>query len=50
LVFENLVSYIERGEIRPVVARTYPLREIVKAQEDFLSKRHAGKLVLIPPR
>lgn len=49
LVFENLVGYIERGEIRPVVAKTYPLHDIVQAQEDFLAKRHTGKLVLIPP-
>lgn len=48
VVFENLVSYIERGEIRPVVARTYPLKDIAKAQEDFLSKQFTGKLVLIP--
>ena len=49
IVFENLVAYIERGEIRPVVARTYPLRDIAAAQEDFLAKRFTGKLVLIPP-
>ncbi len=48
-VFDNLISYIERGEIRPVVAGTYPLSEIAAAQEDFLSKKHTGKLVLIPP-
>jgi NADPH:quinone reductase-like Zn-dependent oxidoreductase len=48
-VFENLVSYIENNEIRPVVAKTYPLEEIVKAQTDFLAKTHTGKLVLIPP-
>jgi NADPH:quinone reductase-like Zn-dependent oxidoreductase len=50
IVFENLVSYVERGEVRPVVANTYPLAEITQAQEDFLSKRHTGKLVLIPPK
>jgi NADPH:quinone reductase-like Zn-dependent oxidoreductase len=48
-VFENLISYIERGEVRPVVARTYPLKEIRAAQEDFLKKEHIGKFVLIPP-
>jgi NADPH:quinone reductase-like Zn-dependent oxidoreductase len=48
-VFENLVRYIEAGEIRPVVARTYPLSEIARAQEDFLAKSFVGKLVLIPP-
>jgi NADPH:quinone reductase-like Zn-dependent oxidoreductase len=48
-VFENLIGYIERGEVRPVVSRTYPLNEIAHAQEDFLKKEHIGKLVLIPP-
>jgi len=49
-VFENLVRYIEAGEIRPVVAQTYPLADIARAQSDFLSKKHTGKLVLIPPQ
>jgi NADPH:quinone reductase-like Zn-dependent oxidoreductase len=48
-VFENLVAYIERSEIVPIVAATYPLADIVRAQEDFLAKSFAGKLVLIPP-
>lgn len=45
-VFPNLVSYIERGEIVPVVAATYDLSDIVKAQESFLTKQHVGKIVL----
>ena len=45
-VFKNLISYIENGEIKPLVAKTYPLKEIKKAQEDFLLKKHVGKLVL----
>jgi NADPH:quinone reductase-like Zn-dependent oxidoreductase len=49
IVFENLVGYVERGEVRPLVFRTYPLSEIVQAQRDFLDKRHIGKLVLVPP-
>jgi NADPH:quinone reductase-like Zn-dependent oxidoreductase len=48
-VFENLVAYIQAGEIRPVVAGTYPLSEIARAQKDFLAKNFVGKLVLIPP-
>ena len=45
-VFPNLVSYIERGEIAPVVAATYDLSDIVKAQEAFLTKQHVGKIIL----
>jgi NADPH:quinone reductase-like Zn-dependent oxidoreductase len=49
VVFENLVGYIERGEIRPLVAKTFALADIALAQQTFLEKRFTGKLVLIPP-
>ena len=47
-VFPNLVSYIERGEIRPVLAKVFPLEDIVAAQREFLEKRHVGNFVLVP--
>jgi NADPH:quinone reductase-like Zn-dependent oxidoreductase len=47
-VFANLVRYIESGEIRPVLAGTYSMRDIAAAQGDFLAKRHTGKIVLVP--
>jgi NADPH:quinone reductase-like Zn-dependent oxidoreductase len=47
-VFPNLIGYIERGEIRPVIASVHPLSAIVAAQEEFLAKRHTGKIVLVP--
>ena len=46
-VFPNLITYIERGEIKPVVAATFPLAGIVAAQKAFLTKRHVGKIVLV---
>ncbi|MFU1477999.1 alcohol dehydrogenase family protein [Roseovarius sp. C7] len=48
-VFPNLVSYIEAGEIKPLLAKTFPLSEIVTAQQEFLQKSHVGNFVLIPP-
>ncbi len=45
-VFTNLVAYIERGEIRPVVASVHALEDIVAAQQQFLRKEHTGKIVL----
>lgn len=45
-VFRNLIGYIERGEIQPVVSATYPLDQIVAAQKAFLSKKSVGKIVL----
>ncbi len=47
-VFANLIGYIERDEVRPTVAATYPLAEIVSAQEHFVRKDFVGKIVLVP--
>ena len=48
-VFRNLIKYIEDNKIKPLVAKSYPLKEITQAQLDFLSKKFTGKLVLVPP-
>ncbi|MCP4755072.1 MAG: zinc-binding dehydrogenase [Proteobacteria bacterium] len=47
-VFPNLVRYIEKGEIRPLLAKTFPLERIAEAQREFTEKKHVGKFVLIP--
>jgi NADPH:quinone reductase-like Zn-dependent oxidoreductase len=47
-VFPRLVGHIERGEIRPALADTFPLHAIVQAQEAVMTKRHTGKMVLMP--
>lgn len=48
-VFARLMEMVRQGHIRPRIAATYPLRDIARAQADFQSKRHTGKLVLLPP-
>jgi NADPH:quinone reductase-like Zn-dependent oxidoreductase len=42
----RLVKLIERGRLRPMLARTFPLRELAKAQEVFLATRHIGNIVV----
>ena len=49
-VFPNLVGYIERNEIRPLLARTFDLQDIALAQQEFLKKEHFGNFVLVPPQ
>jgi NADPH:quinone reductase-like Zn-dependent oxidoreductase len=48
-VFPAVISAIERGEVRPPVAATFPLERIAEAQRRLLEKRHVGSFVLIPP-
>lgn len=45
-VFTNLVRYIQNGEIRPVVARSYPLDLLRSAQAEFMEKKHVGAIVI----
>ncbi len=45
-IFSNLVKYIERGEIKPLVAGSYPLEELHIAQQKFIEKNHIGNFVV----
>lgn len=47
-VFAGLIAHINAGRVRPLIAATYPMRDIAAAQADFMSKTKAGKFVLIP--
>jgi NADPH:quinone reductase-like Zn-dependent oxidoreductase len=47
-VFPNLIGYVERNEIRPLVAASFALKDMALAQQAFLEKRHTGNLVLVP--
>ena len=47
--FLRLVALANSGALKPLVAKTFPLHEIVAAQQAFLSKQHVGKIIMIPP-
>lgn len=45
-VFADLVGYIERGEIKPVLAGTFDLSDLHAAQQAFIDKQHIGNIVV----
>jgi NADPH:quinone reductase-like Zn-dependent oxidoreductase len=45
-VFARLVRLIEEGEIKPLLARSFPLESLSEAQAFFLDKQFTGKLVI----
>ena len=47
-LFADLVGYIERGEIKPLLAATWPLEQLREAQRAFLEKKHVGNMVIVP--
>ena len=44
--FGKLIGYIERGEISPILAATYPLAQLQEAQKQFIRKQHIGNIVV----
>lgn len=47
-VFENLIRYIEAGELQPLIAASWPLSQLPAAQQRFVAKDFVGKLVVVP--
>ncbi len=45
-IFGDVVSYIERKQIKPLLAETYMLQDLQQAQEAFLAKQHLGNIVV----
>lgn len=45
--FTDMLKLVLDGKVRPLVARTYPLRDLVRAQQDFQRKDFLGKLVVL---
>ena len=45
-VFADLVGYIERGEIAPLLAEKWPLEDLRDAQQAFIDKKHVGNIVV----
>ena len=44
--FGKLVDYIERDEVSPILAATYPLAQLQEAQAQFIRKQHVGNFVV----
>ncbi len=42
----RIVALIEQGSVKPLLARTFPLRDLAVAQEAFMQKAHVGNIVV----
>jgi NADPH:quinone reductase-like Zn-dependent oxidoreductase len=44
--FDSLIGYINRGEVSPLLAASFPLKDLRAAQEAFIAKKHVGNIVI----
>ncbi|WP_174503910.1 NADPH:quinone oxidoreductase family protein [Acidiphilium sp. C61] len=47
-MMEDLFAMLARGEIRPLVSKTYTLEETADALRDMAARRVTGKIVILP--
>jgi NADPH:quinone reductase-like Zn-dependent oxidoreductase len=45
---QQIVAHVASGRLKPLLAGSYPLEQLVQAQRDFKKKAHFGKLVIVP--
>jgi NADPH:quinone reductase-like Zn-dependent oxidoreductase len=47
-IFELLVDLARRGSVRPVIAATFALSDVARAQRELARRTYVGKIVIIP--
>ncbi len=47
-VYADLFQMLERGQIRPILTRRYPLGQAPQAMKDLAARQTTGKIVLVP--
>ena len=47
-IHRELVTGLESGALRPIIAREYPLADAAQAHAAVMSPGAAGKIVLVP--
>jgi len=45
-IFTDLIGYIEKKEVKPVLAASYPLEQLRDAQQAFIDKQHSGNIAV----
>jgi len=45
-IFGDVIRYIERGDVKPMVAASFPLEDMHEAQQAFVAKEHTGSIVI----
>lgn len=45
-IYPDLIGYIEKGEIKPLLAASYTLEKLHEAQQAFIDKKHVGNIVV----
>ena len=45
--FRSVIGHVAAGRLKPLIDKTYPLRDLALAQGDLVKRNHVGKLVVV---
>ena len=45
---QRVLRMVEEGQLRPLLAATYPLAKLADAQAEFIAKAYVGNIVVVP--
>jgi NADPH:quinone reductase-like Zn-dependent oxidoreductase len=46
--FARVVAHVTAGRLRPLLQRSFPLKDLQLAQAEFVKRTHVGKFAIIP--
>jgi NADPH:quinone reductase-like Zn-dependent oxidoreductase len=46
--FKAIIAHITSGRLKPLIERTYNLKDLALAQTEFVKRNHVGKFVIVP--
>ncbi|MBX5212126.1 alcohol dehydrogenase family protein [Rhizobium sp. NZLR11] len=46
--FKSVIDHVAAGRLKPLIERTYQLKDLAQAQTELVKRNHVGKLVVVP--
>uniref|UniRef100_UPI003F493F2D alcohol dehydrogenase family protein n=1 Tax=Ensifer adhaerens TaxID=106592 RepID=UPI003F493F2D len=46
--FKSVISHVASGRLKPLIEKTFPLKDLALAQTELVKRNHVGKLVVVP--
>lgn len=46
--FQSVINHVASGRLKPLIEKTYPLKDLPLAQTELVKRNHVGKLVVVP--
>jgi NADPH:quinone reductase-like Zn-dependent oxidoreductase len=46
--FKSVIDHVASGRLKPLIEKTFPLKDLALAQTELVKRSHVGKFVVVP--